>query len=319
MVRRCCCAPRRKTTSVGSRRRKRTPRLWSGMSLAHSPAAERLSPVGRIPDASVKGQWELPSGGHETCPLAATRVARWWPWDLRGGWPPPAPWSAAGSRGRRGKADLAPEVGDLGESSVSRHERAAKGLGNGKIGGVVAGDVAAQLPRACQQRCCSDKVDGGGHHRSERVLSALLADLLAEPSTADGGEDFHDEVFGAGPVRIAGELGSRASADRPVVGEGVGQHWGVDHDHLASASSPLSASRRRVSRSARAWSSASVTCSGGRCDPSWRAAKRSNNARLVARRASSVTSVNRKDCNDCPRAAARSASVWRMSSGTSRI
>jgi hypothetical protein len=24
----------------------------------------------------VKGQWELPTGGHETCPLTATRTAR---------------------------------------------------------------------------------------------------------------------------------------------------------------------------------------------------------------------------------------------------
>ncbi len=31
---------------------------------------------------SVKGQSELPSGGHETCPLTVTRTARWWPWDL---------------------------------------------------------------------------------------------------------------------------------------------------------------------------------------------------------------------------------------------
>ena len=32
--------------------------------------------------AHVKGQSELPSGGHETCPLTVTRTARWWPWDL---------------------------------------------------------------------------------------------------------------------------------------------------------------------------------------------------------------------------------------------
>ena len=30
----------------------------------------------------VKGQQELPSGGHETCPLTVTGTARWWPWDL---------------------------------------------------------------------------------------------------------------------------------------------------------------------------------------------------------------------------------------------
>jgi hypothetical protein len=32
--------------------------------------------------AAVKGQQELPSEGHETCPLTATRTARRWPWDL---------------------------------------------------------------------------------------------------------------------------------------------------------------------------------------------------------------------------------------------
>ncbi len=26
---------------------------------------------------SVKGHWFLPGGGHEACPLAATRTARW--------------------------------------------------------------------------------------------------------------------------------------------------------------------------------------------------------------------------------------------------
>ena len=30
----------------------------------------------------VKGQWELPRGGHETCPVTASRTARWWPWNL---------------------------------------------------------------------------------------------------------------------------------------------------------------------------------------------------------------------------------------------
>ena len=34
------------------------------------------------PKSDVKGHWFLPGDGHETCPVAATRVARWWPWDL---------------------------------------------------------------------------------------------------------------------------------------------------------------------------------------------------------------------------------------------
>ena len=34
----------------------------------------------------VKGHEELPSGGHENCPLVATRSARWWPRDLPGVW-----------------------------------------------------------------------------------------------------------------------------------------------------------------------------------------------------------------------------------------
>ena len=33
---------------------------------------------------SVKGHWFLPGDGHETCPVAVTSVARWWPWDLPG-------------------------------------------------------------------------------------------------------------------------------------------------------------------------------------------------------------------------------------------
>lgn len=38
----------------------------------------------------VKGHRFLPGGGHETCPVTVTRTARWWPWDLPRGWPPPA-------------------------------------------------------------------------------------------------------------------------------------------------------------------------------------------------------------------------------------
>ena len=57
---------------------------------------------------SVKGHWFLPGGGHETCPVAVTRCARWWPWDLPlgGCWPSTSvgAWvSARGSPpGRRG-------------------------------------------------------------------------------------------------------------------------------------------------------------------------------------------------------------------------
>ena len=36
----------------------------------------------------VKGHWFLPSGGQETCPVAVTSFARWWPWVLHAGWPP---------------------------------------------------------------------------------------------------------------------------------------------------------------------------------------------------------------------------------------
>ena len=36
--------------------------------------------AGRV--RAVKGHWDLPGGGQETCPVAVTRIARWWPWDL---------------------------------------------------------------------------------------------------------------------------------------------------------------------------------------------------------------------------------------------
>ncbi len=32
-----------------------------------------------IEAAGVKGQWDLPSGGQQDCPLVANRTARWWP------------------------------------------------------------------------------------------------------------------------------------------------------------------------------------------------------------------------------------------------
>ena len=32
----------------------------------------------------VKGHWELPGGGHELFPLAATGSAQWWPPDVPG-------------------------------------------------------------------------------------------------------------------------------------------------------------------------------------------------------------------------------------------
>ena len=38
------------------------------------------------PECGVKGHQELPSGGHEFCPLMATRSARWWPSDVAGWW-----------------------------------------------------------------------------------------------------------------------------------------------------------------------------------------------------------------------------------------
>ena len=51
----------------------------------HLPLADRTGYL-VYADMPVKGHWFLPGGGHETCPVAATRIARWWPWDLpRGG------------------------------------------------------------------------------------------------------------------------------------------------------------------------------------------------------------------------------------------
>ena len=49
-----------------------------------------LMPQNRPQSQGVKGHWFLLGGGHETCPVAATRIARWWPWELSKGWPPTA-------------------------------------------------------------------------------------------------------------------------------------------------------------------------------------------------------------------------------------
>jgi len=35
--------------------------------------------------SAVKGQWDLPGGGHRTCPVVAVGSARWRPPDLPGG------------------------------------------------------------------------------------------------------------------------------------------------------------------------------------------------------------------------------------------
>ncbi len=44
-----------------------------------------LNPRSRAPKTpAVKGHENLPSGGQETCPVAVTSFARWWPWVLHG-------------------------------------------------------------------------------------------------------------------------------------------------------------------------------------------------------------------------------------------
>ena len=65
----------------------------------HRQSLESRLPLPRLPrlptrqpgkaTANVKGHWFLPGGGLETCPVAVTRSARWWPWDLPlgGCWP----------------------------------------------------------------------------------------------------------------------------------------------------------------------------------------------------------------------------------------
>jgi hypothetical protein len=46
-----------------------------------------VSCTARCAGRCVKGHQELPVGGHEICPVAANKTARWRPWDLpRGGW-----------------------------------------------------------------------------------------------------------------------------------------------------------------------------------------------------------------------------------------
>ena len=73
----------------------------------------------------------MPGGGHETCPVAVTVPARWWPWDLpRGGRPP---------RGRGG-------------SGQGVHPLAGDGLGEAH--GVAAGLADAGVVQ--------QPVDGGG-------------------------------------------------------------------------------------------------------------------------------------------------------------
>ena len=56
------------------------------MALGERSSAEMLNallmPQNRPQSQGVKGHWFLPGGGHETCPVAATRIARWWPWEL---------------------------------------------------------------------------------------------------------------------------------------------------------------------------------------------------------------------------------------------
>ena len=47
-----------------------------------------MEPHARAPSrplpANVKGHQEVPGGGHERCPLAATGSAQWWPPDVPG-------------------------------------------------------------------------------------------------------------------------------------------------------------------------------------------------------------------------------------------
>lgn len=57
------------------------PTLWEAIlpeELRRLPA--ELARVDSLLD--VNGHRFLPVGGHENCPVAVMRSARWWPWDL---------------------------------------------------------------------------------------------------------------------------------------------------------------------------------------------------------------------------------------------
>ena len=71
-------------------RAEETPRESEASALArHRDPSLAKDSTAKDAATSVKGHWFLPGGGHETCPVAVTRSARWWPWDLPlgGCWP----------------------------------------------------------------------------------------------------------------------------------------------------------------------------------------------------------------------------------------
>jgi hypothetical protein len=67
------------TESVADQVFAQAQRAW----LHHGEQPEvQTTPINGHAQMRVKGQSELPSGGHESCPLTVTRSARWWPRDL---------------------------------------------------------------------------------------------------------------------------------------------------------------------------------------------------------------------------------------------
>ena len=152
------------------------------------------------------------------------------------------------SLGREGQPDLASKAGHSPHPDVGGQEGTAEGLGQCQVGGVVATDVGAHLPHAFKKRPDTHDVDRRGSKSRDRINCTDLTDPPPEPSAADSRERLHEEMLRTGPMRIPREFGPRDSPDRPVVGERVRQHGGVDHDHHASRRT----SPRWMSRSARA-------------------------------------------------------------------
>lgn len=145
------------------------------------------------------------------------------------------------SAGERYQEHGAPWSGGMRQTPVDRAQRPVEGLGESDIARVVGGDVCAQLEGSAHQ----PKRGESGQRDVRKVLYSLLEPLVgdgaSEPPPPKHCSRLDIDEIRRGEFAVLAEQLTGLPTGLLVVADGVGQHGGVDDDHLVERSSARSA------------------------------------------------------------------------------
>ena len=129
----------------------------------------------------------------------------------------------------------------MSKTTVGRAQRPVERLGEGDVASVIGGDVCTQLEGSAHQpkrgkpgkRDVSEVLDG--------LLESLVAEGASEPAPPENGGCLNINEIRCGQLSVHTKQFTGLPTGFLVVADGVGQHGGVDDDHLRERSSARSA------------------------------------------------------------------------------